>query len=455
MDWPRPAGGEPVQSARAYRHLLPRLGDVLSLETSLVLYVFSGRFKMIPSLRIIPIDLTLLLLVVMVVFALWEVGSRRLKPPPLTVPVVAMILFSEFMVASLFWSNLNTINTDKAIHYVVLTLPSFIVGCMIGSDSQRRERFVRMLAWLSCLILLRYCWYRYVVGIDIGDVAELPVDRGELKTNTYAEFGDHAEMVFIMLICLIAFGRRTIMAAVGLGLTLFVLAATGSRGSLAFSILAILLLAAGLLLRQYPLKGSLARLSMTVGMMVIVTVIGYFAIGASPDAESGQFRTVDRFQAQVSGEDTHSMDVRHRGRDYAFRQWLESPLLGWGIGAFEIHDDDLKDPHNLPLELLMEMGLIGLMLFAVPAAVATFAAMGTLRDPWSGSADVALALMALTNVLSQLTIEGSIGNDRILFCFIGLVLGRHVAGRRATGWVCYGGDPLARYRHGVLPRGLR
>jgi hypothetical protein len=129
-------------------------------------------------------------------------------------------------------------------------------------------------------------------------------------------------------------------------------------------------------------------------------------------------------------------------------------LLGWGIGAFQVHDDFLKDPHNLPAELLMETGLIGLMLFAVPAIFAALAGLQMLRDPRSGWADMAIALMALTSLLSELTVEGSIGEDRILFCVMGLVIG-YQAARGRSAHQAGGAVPRLAYRRGAVPDGLR
>jgi hypothetical protein len=53
-----------------------------------------------------------------------------------------------------------------------------------------------------------------------------------------------------------------------------------------------------------------------------------------------------------------------------------------------------------------------------------------MRAPSAGWIDVAIALWVLTELISHLTAEGYLADDRILFGFMGIVLAPRLVGKR-------------------------
>src|SRR5258708_12076232 len=96
---------------------------------------------------------------------------------------------------------------------------------MIAQDQSRRERLLRILAWLSCAIVTYYVYYRYVLGIDMQPGSgRIPAD-----SNNYLEYNAHASILFIIFIALAVFGswKQMCAALAGAGAMLFLLATIG------------------------------------------------------------------------------------------------------------------------------------------------------------------------------------------------------------------------------------
>ncbi len=343
-----------------------------------------------------------------------------------------MISFCALAAVSLFWSSIDHLNVDKVVRFLLLTSPSFFAAQMLAQDKNRQERLLRLLVWFSCAILLYYAYYRWILGVDVAANVQ-----GEDYANNYLEYNSHASILFIVFLCLAVFGspEQRGLAIIGSSAALFALVAIGGRGPFTLALLAIPLLALGLLLPSPITLQRLKRLMVFVSALIVVAVVGYvgFVRLSGPSAVWEQLHTLDRYQSQLSGDETHSLDLRFNGQKDAFRQWQEKPILGWGIGEFRVQHNDLAYPHNLLLEILMEIGLAGAFLFMCMCAVAVIECIRVAQDGMSSWVDSGIALLFLADLVSHLTVEGYLADDRIFFAYVGLALGlRKAAERRRT-----------------------
>jgi O-antigen ligase len=404
--------------------------EFFSIETSFVLFVFAGRIKNLGYLRSFPVDLTVLFCAVTIGLIGAAMVSGRLKPAPPSLAQLMMILFSGFAVASLGWSSFDGVNIDKAQRVLFLTIPSFFMADIIARDPERRRRFVRMLVWFCCAFLLYYAYLRYLLGIHM--------QGARLEGDNYQEYGTAASYLFISCLALAVLGspKQLLVAALGCGAALYGLLIIGGRGALAVALLAIPLLTLGLLWQR---ARSLRRLAL-LGSLVAIGAFAYLALSPADRAseqKAGGFATLQRYEAQLSGENTRSMDERFVGRQLAMRMWLEKPVVGWGIGEFQVADSYLKYPHNTTLEILAEMGLVGWSLFLCLCFAAVRAGARILGDRASGWPETAIALLFLTELAVHLTVTGSLADDRIFFAYMGLAIGSGAAmarGHRLAVW---------------------
>lgn len=405
--------------------ILPDLRDLLSVEAAYVLYVYSGRFKTIAPFRLIPGDLTVLLLALVAGAVAWGLLAGRLRPPPARMPVLLVLLLFEFAGASVFWSSLDPINIEKALRSVLLTGSTFFIACMLGQHAASRARLVRLIALLSVAILAFYLYQRFAVGTTSGSIESGALDRVPEAGTNYVENAEHAWLLFTICLTLAVLGRpgQYLGALAGLGAAGALLTITGGRGPLLLSVLSVPLLAAGVVAARRDAARRLGRLTVLLVLLAGSGALGYVMLASGSEAEAEQFHTLQRIDAQVSGEATRSMDIRAQGRQHAFDQWLQKPLFGWGIGEYTIQVPDLRYPHNLVLELLMETGIVGAALFLGAAAAAVTACVRIALDGRTGWADAALALMFLTDLGSRVTVQGYLADDRMLFGYMGVIVG--------------------------------
>ncbi|MBV8358974.1 MAG: O-antigen ligase family protein [Deltaproteobacteria bacterium] len=393
------------------------------MEGAFVLFLYSGRFKTIPQLQVIPADVTVLLLLMTALGTVYLILTRKARLPPINAISVLMLLFTEFAIASVFWSSLAEVNIESVSRFTFLTSTSFFVASILSQDSERRQRVVRLIALVSFGILLYYLYQRFVVGIS-SDPQSGWFDS-TANGVTYMEYGDQTCLLFIICLALAVFGSWTQWwcGSVGLCATASMLTIIGGRGSLVFAILSIPLLVLCLLVRRARTPGHLGRLLALLTVLCCFGVVGYATLVSGSDLEKSEFSTLQRMDTQLSGEDTHSMDGRVRGRAKAFSEWLQRPLTGWGIAEFEVQDSYLRYPHQLLLQVLMETGIIGAVLFFGAVAKAVFVCLQIFRDGLASWVDAALVLIFLTDVALNLTVEGNLAEDRIFLGYLGVIVG--------------------------------
>lgn len=391
-----------------------------------MLYLFAGRFKNVPPLHGFPIDLTLLFLAATCGLLLWAIAAGRVRFAPPSLPVLATALFSGLALESFVWSSMEPLNVDKLVRFLLLTGTSFFASCLLAKERSRRVRLLHLVVWFS-VILVYYMYYRWSVGGDPLSDPSTPSKR--LNGDNYLEYADHAYMLFVLALSLGVFGspKQSWIAALGSGMALSALLTIGGRGSLFFALLAIRSSAAGLLARSQRGRVPLRRLASLIAVIGASAAVGYAGLAQlrGPDSVSEQLHTLHRYEAQLSGEETRSSDLHIEGPEDAFAKWLQNPIIGWGIGEFLLQHTEFAYPHDLLLEILTEMGLVGVFLFCAAAAVAAIVS-GRLLWSTAGWVDASIALLFLTSLLSHLTVSRYLADVRIFFMYLGLAIGTAV-----------------------------
>lgn len=407
------------------------LDDVLSIEASVILFVFAGRYKMLPEFQGSPVDLTLLFFILAVGLIAWGVMSRRVGPLALDAPNILMLAFTAFGVASVFWSSLEPKNVDKAWRFVLLGISSYFLVVVLAQDMARRQRLIRLMIGFSVALLLYYAFYRWVIGVDPNGME----NAGRVNGNNYMEYGAHAAVLFYACLSLVVLGprRRVPLAIGGAVVALFALLLIGARGYLMFALFSMVLAGGSLLISRRRFLTGTKRLLLLVTALVVLGWAGYMALIAvqGTSGASQQLYTLERIRLQMSNESTHSLDIRAEAQDLAFRQWLARPLVGWGMGEFRLQHS-LDYPHNLSLEVLMETGLAGACLFFPVLIIGVVACIRMARDRRLDWIDMTIALLFLTEFISHTTVQGYLPDDRIYFAYIGLIMGWRWSMRRPT-----------------------
>jgi len=411
------------------------LTALFSFETAFALYLFAGFYKSSEYLNWIPGDLTLFFLVLSVMaggWALWKRGfavSRRSAAL-----MAAMAIFSGWVLASLLWAPPTRYGVEKATQFALLNGWALAgAAAIMDGDRKRLTRFygaILALAFLFSLETLRV----YLPHMDVRSYLVLGA--------TYQAIGRSVGLGFVVTSAAY-FGVRaqTRRRWLFLGLALlyfFVLLIVGARGPFLAAILAlalILSLVRGQLTRKAGLLVALALLylagSLTMGPslrtlyrfnVLLTHEVGWNLPGANPTPAALSTSTTKPQIPTPNEVSNQSVELRQERYGNAWRLWRTAPLIGAGVGSFAFHfpaEQFRVYPHNMILEILSELGVVGLILWMVLFVIAFGGCVR--RGAWRRTFSV-LALGFLIFTLVNAMISGDIASNRHLFTALGLLV---------------------------------
>jgi O-antigen ligase len=129
-------------------------------------------------------------------------------------------------------------------------------------------------------------------------------------------------------------------------ISMFLLNVTGSRGPLVALVVSIIFL--GFFTKRYSLKTKLMAFFIFSFVSVQLMSLFFANIITRFSTLSSDYSSIIRIYAIYNG----------------FIYFLRQPLWGWGTGSFStLVSEYIKYPHNIFVELAMEVGILGLLLF--------------------------------------------------------------------------------------------
>ena len=380
------------------------LKSALSFETTAVLLLFAGNVKAIPGFSI-PVDLTALFFCLAVVEAAWILARRGfcVRRRTLTLTVLALA-FALWVVASLAWTPGSVYANKKAFYTVFLSIGSLILAAVvIAPEHERLQRFCICLTIFSSYM----CARALTVLIQGGTTSSIV-----LEGANYLSLG---RIVGMGLICLIALQSPThlaeeILNTVAIVAHCIVLLSGGGRGPL-------IALAAALVVYAVTRRDAMRRVTRLLATLAAGT---YAAFRLS----SMQLPSTLRRMLLLLANDTRSIDWRETSYRQSLEIWVSKPLIGHGIGSWPIltgQGDVRSYTHDIILEVLSELGIVGLVLLLLPLAVAVRYGIRDIRVSKDRLASLTLALLVFT--FANAMVSGDLHDNRPLFLCIGLMAG--------------------------------
>ena len=151
-------------------------------------------------------------------------------------------------------------------------------------------------------------------------------------------------------------------------------------------------------------RGALAVAVLAGAVLVAVLVARGGGLGAWLDARWDEFRNPQTPALEGPARITNlSSDNRWYWWQEAWRSFREHPLAGQGAGSFWLvhrhertNSADVTQPHNILLQVLSDMGVVGLLLFVAAVVAAAIAATAAIRGlvEVDRAAAIALAIAA-------------------------------------------------------------
>ena len=402
------------------------VGALFSFEALFLLFFWAGRYKAIPQLTGFPVDLTLFFLVaslaaaVIVVFR--EVDALKAVQDK---AVVFYILFLLWIVTTYFWSSQLGENKEKLTYTLTLLTWSFLGTYIIISSSEERvRRFVGLIMVFSALMILYWFYIKFALGIDINNSASPVVGPN------YLGYGENALCLYLGFFALALKYRRAsvvFLSIIGMAVMLLIMMSLGGKGPLLLALLAPALMALWILMKN----GMSVTFPKIIQMTLIASVLLVAALVALSllsqdflETARGHMRTLDRLTGSLGQSDFgDSASSRLDGQRLALNHWFQEPLFGWGIGEYSVIDGFLRYPHNLALEILMELGLIGFWLFMSLIVLVLFRTWRVWPRDLSDWTTMVMGMLFITLILSRLTFQGYLPDERFLFTLAGFLLG--------------------------------
>lgn len=387
---------------------------LLSFETLFLLFLLAGIYKADPRFSWVPVDLTILFFVLSFLAGIWILIQRRfyIYYRGLTV-ALAGVAFVVWIVITLLWTPSSEYAVQKALYISTLNLWALLgAALIIAPERPRVHRFMIVFVlfdiWLAIEAVSQYIqhkpWFVTVLGsnyLALGrtlSVAILITVGAWLSENKWwAQAFYLLLFALFFLVLLIAGGRGPFAATLG---ALGVLLVGGCRFS-----------RWKLIIRRYW-----STFLVTLGLVGFLTYLL---------ASQGQLpTTLNRFLV-LFNETGGDISLTERLEWYSLipQLWGESPLVGHGIGSWPVligFGDRRGYPHNVIGEVMVELGLVGLILFLGLVVTALYA-----LGHWRGDLERLVLMMIFTSTFLLAQVSGDIPDHRLMFAVLGLMALKH------------------------------
>ena len=355
-------------------------------------FVLSGSFKEIDALAFLPIDVTLILAAVVAVL----VALRLISEP---VPRAVHTVFFGFLLLlpAAFFTAATEYGAYKEQRLFTITLLSILAPVVLIRDWPDVRKHLIALAGVAGIV---------VVGALInpqswGNYAGAPITTESVDTIGLGTAA--AVVVVIMTMGLMWRGIPWQIALPADCVAVYVLLQSGSRGPL-FSTAVAILVGAFLVRVRPPLRRSL--------FFVVL-----FGVGVLVAFNLAPFYSQQRILDLLTGDTVGSVDNRVGLIDVGIDVISRHPL-GVGWGGFEAEAfSGYTYPHDLPVEVLAEAGLVLGGIFLAWLAFWVARAHRPTVDFIGGT-----VFAVLVCVLGKSLVSGDLNDNRLTFYGLGIVV---------------------------------
>jgi O-antigen ligase len=368
---------------------------------ALAAYIWAGIFKAMLPGSMARIDLTALLGVVVILCIGFEIltSKRRLR-----LSIIFVMAFGAYVMSLIF----SLTYTIASIDVVMLQLFRLVVVdgvAVVGALSlintpQRLQSFI-----LAHVIL--------GLGISLSAIVAAVPGQVILRGVGGSSYIADARLVAIALgSCISLFGFQGITEqamVIILGAGVLILSARGP-----FIVLALCL--PGLVMHRMR---SIKRLHILTIAGILFVVCVFMLLNSH-----GYFVTIKQRLARVIPgavglEDTSVINRIYFGQS-AIKMFLERPILGWGLSSYPSYIGGVgnETPHNLFLELLCELGIMGFLAFVIMLAMSAH----RLRSIQHAMTDGVSQALWFSFAFWILTIPGlGLGSVRPFLCLLAVI----------------------------------
>jgi len=327
--------------------------DLIAIYSFIVM-IYSGLIKWFDFWPIDPIIIFgLITILCLIIKALSKMKISLIRG--YTNSMLLIFPFSIWLYISITYSFSDNYVYTKALNYILIVF-SFLFPFFYINDLKSLKRFLLSFSTLGVLVSFVFL-YLYIIGGNDLYLTYFKLTENDLNPLGIPDYLALAGPVGISAIILI-FQKQWSYRVLSL-LCVFTLIILSGRAPI-LSLIIILIIYA---LVNAKLSIRFFR-NFTIILISILFSSSYF-LNLKPFE-----RINERISVMFSGNtsDNASVIVRFEMLDLSKDIFFKSPLIGIGLGSFGIfmQGKDVRDhPHNMIVEILIEQGIIGFLLFSI------------------------------------------------------------------------------------------
>lgn len=305
-------------------------------------------------------------------------------------------IFTLYAAVSMLWAPSIGYSFPVLIRLLTVCLVLIVVPALLIRETSDLYRLLRLIVYASIFI---------GTLVILGYLLEYDRTYRLVGTASHIGPGRIIGMGLPIAVFFTLYGRERSLQATSLVATALLVIAIGvseSRGPLLAAVISSLLIFTFFTMTEKRVKTNRHFLVGIVGGMVAVA--GFLYLFPLP--------TVDRIIPIVEGNLDSSSAARLEFYVAAIHMWADSPIFGGGLASFHAHEGIY--PHNIFLEILSGLGLIGLVLFSWVLLISVRSIIT------SNSKKLTILLLGLfVYILINASLSYSLNMQRALFFFLG------------------------------------
>lgn len=378
-------------------------------NTLIAIAIVSGVMKNFINAYLLSIDFTLLIVIIFCLDIAYNLLTRKVYFPKNFVFIFfAILCFYILMIFSLVYSLSASYKYEKTIGFVIVCI-FFMYPLVVKKFNL--DKIINIVKYVAIFLSLFFIYERFRYWLPgNGEARGLKTDNFSVFNVVYLGIG-----IYLSIVLLYSSFKKKWLTVIFLFLLML---GMGSRGSLVFSLITLLLFHFKSFLNyifnfKVKRKTLMRKVFVYTGIFIVLNLvlIKYYekitevvAIG------------IGRFESLINISEDKSSLGRIEHYKVALVKIFSSPiriLFGFGIGSFGIitHNQDIRwYPHNIFLEAWFEMGIMGMLLLMI-IVLFPFFVKGRIE------------LKAINTFLFlEVMKSSSIIDLRILFLFLGIIL---------------------------------
>ncbi|MDN4861152.1 O-antigen ligase family protein [Priestia aryabhattai] len=381
---------------------------ICSNESIFVLFLYSGYYK--DALYFLPIDPTILFLVLSVIFAFIRTMREKRIPKSFIRSLLCFLLFCLVLLNGLWYSESSVYGADKSLRFLIITGWSFLGIMLICRDTVSLSRFFKanLLFALIMTIGVVYTYFTQTIFVSYTTFTQM-------WGANYLAIGRTMGVAILIIISCVLYNKLLSKSLLLLLLPyIFALLIAGGR----MPVLSVVLCLIGLTFYTFRFFKRDIRMhkgTMWLFITLIFLVLAIFTI----ELKTSYFQqTFSRMDLLVQSDKGSSVMGREERFGTAVKMIKDSFIIGEGTGSFPIYyenQDQKNYPHNMILEVFSELGIIGIIALSI-LFINGIKQFNKKQNPYHLT-----IVLCFVYLFLNANVSGDLNDNRAMFTFLGLL----------------------------------